>query len=465
MTRFRLAALALPLLALAALRRELPAQSSTQAKTGNSPNIKLVGHLLLDGNFANGGVDIESEPSRPYVYVSGMNDDPGFWVVSVADPAKPTVLLHYKFPMAASDKGLAGENGRYFKLKGRYYYAKTVQFNVGSAHDSLGLIVYDVTGLPNPSSVKEVAHIGSIGARVVHVFPYRHSDGRTLLVTTPTVGAYAQIYDAEKLLSSGAEAALLSKVPIPDEVNLKSFTRAYHDTYVQYDPATRQDKLYGAGTGGFHVFDITKPESPRYLLSMSGEAGLVTGRSHTMIVSPDSRYALGTTEQQYWPVYIFDLQAQSEGRGGMGGMGGAGGAASRVLAPVGAWAADWRDMTHIVAVRWPYVFAAAYEDGLQVFSLADPKRPKNEGWYYTCMCEHQTGWSGSVTTPGTTVMNGAGDIDVRNADGLIVMTDYTTGLWIFRMDGFNGWNGRTWRLPNLSKEQDWDRGPVAAVMP
>jgi hypothetical protein len=81
------------------------------------------------------------------------------------------------------------------------------------------------------------------------------------------------------------------------------------------------------------------------------------------------------------------------------------------------------------------------------------------------MCEHQTGWGGDVTKPGTTIMNGAADIDIRNADGLIVMTDYTSGLWSFRLDGFNGWNGKFWRMPNISEEQDWERGPVTAPIP
>ena len=133
--------------------------------------------------------------------------------------------------------------------------------------------------------------------------------------------------------------------------------------------------------------------------------------------------------------------------------------------PAGSWMPDWQDASHIVEMRWPYVFVASFEDGLQVFNIANPRQPKSEGWYYTCMCEHQTGWSGSVTKPGTSVLNGAADIDIRNADGLIVMTDYTSGLWSFHLEGFNGWNGKYWRMPNISEEQDWDRGPVTAPIP
>ncbi|MBI4419713.1 MAG: hypothetical protein HY560_02730 [Gemmatimonadetes bacterium] len=436
----------------APVHAQAPGPDGPRAKTGGSSSVRMLGHLPLDGYFAIGGVDIEQEVSRPFVYVSGMNDKAGFTVVNVADPAKPAITYQWRFPLVEGDRGLAGENGRYFKLKSRYYYAKTVQLNVGSPHDSLGVIVFDVTGLPDPATVRQVAHIGAVGARVVHVFPYKHSDGRLLLLTTPTVGPYAQIYDAAKLLAAGAQPALLSHVPVPDEVNLKRFTRGYHDSYAAYDPALRQDRFYGAGTGGFHVYDITKPENPKFLFSMTGGSGVIAG-GHTVIASPDGKYAVGTTERQYWPVFVWDLKAGLAGESRM------------ISQPAGAFAADWRGAAHILEVRWPYVFVAAFEDGLQIFNVANPKVPKSEGWYYTCMCEHQTGWAGSVTTPGNSVMNGAADIDIRNADGLIVMTDYTSGLWSFRLEGFNGWNGKHWRMPNISTEQDWEKGPPVGPIP
>jgi len=64
---------------------------------------------------------------------------------------------------------------------------------------------------------------------------------------------------------------------------------------------------------------------------------------------------------------------------------------------------------------------------------------------------------------GTSVMNGAFGVDVRNADGLIVISDSATGFWLFRMDGFQGWNGEDWGMPNISSVQDWDNGPVQAT--
>jgi hypothetical protein len=57
------------------------------------------------------------------------------------------------------------------------------------------------------------------------------------------------------------------------------------------------------------------------------------------------------------------------------------------------------------------------------------------------------------------MFNGAFGVDVRNADGLIVVSDMNTGFWAFRMDGFNGWNGADWGMPNISSAQDWDNAP------
>ena len=52
--------------------------------------------------------------------------------------------------------------------------------------------------------------------------------------------------------------------------------------------------------------------------------------------------------------------------------------------------------------------------------------------------------------------SGTFGVDVRNSDGLIVVSDMTTGIWTFRMDGFSGWNGESWGMPDISSVQKWD---------
>ena len=42
------------------------------------------------------------------------------------------------------------------------------------------------------------------------------------------------------------------------------------------------------------------------------------------------------------------------------------------------------------------MFVSGYEDGLQVFNLKDPTKPVTEGHFFTCHCEHEKGFGGSV---------------------------------------------------------------------
>jgi len=73
--------------------------------------------------------------------------------------------------------------------------------------------------------------------------------------------------------------------------------------------------------------------------------------------------------------------------------------------------------------------------------------------------------AGDPAREGGTIFNGAWGVDVRNADGLIVVSDFKSGVWVFKMDGFDGWNGHQWGMPNISSAQDWDNGPDGAPKP
>ena len=118
--------------------------------------------------------------------------------------------------------------------------------------------------------------------------------------------------------------------------------------------------------------------------------------------------------------------------------------------PISAWTADWRHLVHNHEIRWPYVFVSGYMDGLQVFSLMDPYDPVTVAYYDT--------YVGPLNTDVYPTDNGAFGIDVRNADGLIVISDMTTGFWAFRMDGFLGWKGSDWGVPDISSVQKWSNG-------
>jgi hypothetical protein len=289
-------------------------------------------------------------------------------------------------------------------------------------------------------------------------FLYKHSDGRVLFFTTvasgmsiPTGARQANIYDMGKFLSGDSAQGYVGRVPIPDDVQ-PTYGRflGYHDFCIGYDPASRQDKFYGAGWAGYFVYDVTLPEEPSLLVSVTGVPGV--DLAHTFTPTPDARYAVAETEVQYQPLRIFDLKPALDGQ------------VKTISRPVGAWTPNWKNLPHQQEVRWPYVFVAGYADGLHVFNMMDPTNPYTVGYYDT--------YDGPVPESPPSVLGntnrvyiGAFGIDVRNADGLIVLSDMQTGFWAFRMDGFNGWNGHQWGMPNISSVQDWDNGPDGVPTP
>ncbi|SVA73596.1 uncharacterized protein METZ01_LOCUS126450 [marine metagenome] len=91
--------------------------------------------------------------------------------------------------------------------------------------------------------------------------------------------------------------------------------------------------------------------------------------------------------------------------------------------------------------------------------MMDPTNPYTVGYYDTYPGPHNArpARGNSVYTWG--VYQGAWGVDVRNADGLIVISDGVTGFWLVKMDGFEGWDGNDWGVPNNSSAQDWENGP------
>jgi len=417
-------------------------------KKGGSEKVHQLARIPAhEGSWKAADVELEQDRNRPYAYLCGfVNFD--FTIYDISNTSSPKQIFRWTIENPELHRGIGAMDGKYFKINGRYYYAQSLQFMQGSPDADLGAIIFDVTGLPDPSKVKEVARIRypqSPGG-FHNTFAYKHSDGRALYFATVNQSK-ALIYDLEKIVKGADPAtALIGEVPNPTPFR-QIGNGGYHDFYVGYDPATQQDKFYGAGLGGYSVWDVTKPEAPKSLFTITS---LGMDVAHTFTPSPDGRYAVTETEYQYTPLRIWDLEPGQSGK------------TQNVDIPISAWTADWRDLSHNHEVRWPYVFVSAYEDGLQVFTLKDPKHPKTEGHFFTCECEHEHGFGGNPDNgwqSTTSVMQGAFGVDVRNYDGLVVLSDMRTGLWLFKVDGFNGWNGHDVGMPNISSVQDWDRGP------
>ncbi|MFQ5742716.1 MAG: LVIVD repeat-containing protein [Acidobacteriota bacterium] len=419
-------------------------QQWTPQKRG-SDNIEVVSHLPLGPALSVADIEIEQELSRPYAYVArevfGREGEKGMDIIDLHDPAHAEVIYRWRIENQDLHVGAGGKDIKYFKWNDRYYVVLSVQFGQGGPNADLGAVVFDVTGLPDPSTVEEVARLREpeLPGGFHNIFIYKHSNDRVLLFSTVS-GPFAHVYDLGYVVEGRADEALVAQVPVPGD-QATAGRRGYHDFYVGYHVDTETDRFYGGGTGGYYVYDITDLENPQLLVSLTGINGVERG--HTFTPSPDGRYVVAETEYQYAPLRIFDLKPGLDGE------------VQNIRQPISAWTADWRHLAHNHEVRWPFVFVSGYLDGLQVFSLMDPHNPVTVAYYDTYL--------GAGNPDGNPMFDGVWGVDVRNADGLIVVSDMTTGFWAFRMEGFQGWSGESWGLPNISSAQDWEYGPAGAA--
>ncbi len=413
----------------------------TAVKRG-SDNIEVVAHVPLGGDSV-ADIEIEQDLDRPYAYVSRdawNGNERGMDIIDLRDPAKASVL--YRWRIEDQDLHIGGGlDVKLFEWNDRHYVVQSFQFRQGGPNADLGAIVFDVTDLPDTSSIREVGRIRvpDHPGGFHNIFIYKHTNGRVLLFTTASAPE-ALVFDLGYIIDGvggeDARDALVARVPVG--LPRESLLSGYHDMYVGYHPNTDQDRFYGGGTGGYYIYDVSDLENPTLQISLTGISGVQRG--HTFTPSPDGRYVIAETEYRYAPLRIFDLQPALDGE------------VENIREPIAAWTADWRHLVHNHEVRWPFVFVSGYVDGLQVFSLADPHNPQTIAWYDTYLPE--------VGSDNSQIMWGAFGIDVRNADGLIVLSDAYSGFWAFRMEGFNGWNGDDWGVPDISSVQKWDRGPA-----
>jgi len=411
----------------------------TSEKPG-SANIEVLSHVPLGHQLSVSDIDLEQDLDRPYAYVGrmvyGTEGERGLDIIDLHDPEQAKRIYSWRIENQDLHLGTGGMDVKHFRWKGRYYVVQSLQFKQGGPNADLGAVILDVTGLPDVSTINEVARIREEDHKggFHNIFIYRHSNGRVLLFATVS-GPFANVYDLGHIVEGHLDDALVATVPIPDPMGS---LRGYHDFYVGYHSESSSDRFYGGGTGGYHVYDVTDLEEPELLVSLTGIRGVKRG--HTFTPTPDGRYVVAETEYQYAPLRIFDLKPGLDGE------------VKTISQPIGAWTADWKNLTHNHEMRWPYVFVSGYLDGLQVFNMMDPSNPVTVAYYDTYL--------GPPNTERTSVFNGAFGVDIRNADGLIVVSDMSTGFWAFRMEGFQGWNGQDWGMPDVSSAQNWTAGPI-----
>ena len=352
-------------------------------------------------------LDVDQTAERPFVYVAARNA-PGFTVISLVDGSTVGKWIPTS-PDFTVDLALGGSDGRYFLAV--------------VADSRLDLV--DVTNPRQPALLRSISlsNNGSTAAAVRGVFAYRHSNGASLIGVA--TGAEIRLFDFVDL-DEGSDNGI--GIATPEQ--LERGTSGFDTVYMQYHLPSGQDRLYGGGAGGYHLFNISDPARPELLASVNPAT---IARGQAVAPTPDGRYIVTTAGYEWSPVRIFDLQPMFDGE------------TSLVRTSESAWTPNWKGLTRSVEIRWPLVFTASSGDGLQIFNLRDPAAPYTIGYFAT---SDQSGSS-----------SGAFDLDVRNVDGLIVVADSVTGLWILRLDEMQRWNGHGYGQPNTSSAQDWVRGP------
>ena len=139
-----------------------------------------------------------------------------------------------------------------------------------------------------------------------NTFAYKHSDGRALYFVT-TNQSKAIVYDLAKIVSGADSDDVDHRRGAQPDANATDGARRLSRLLRRRTTRQReQDKFYGAGLGGYSVFDVTKPEAPKQLFTITS---LGLDLAHTFTPSPDGRYAVTETEYQYTPLRIWDLEA------------------------------------------------------------------------------------------------------------------------------------------------------------
>ena len=277
----------------------------------STKNIRAAFHVQFDGAT---DVRIDQELSRPFVF-QAHGGPAGLDVVSIKDPGRPALI--YAWNIEEPDLHTGNASGIMLaKHRGRYYGILSTQFGRQGPDAEVVAIVFDVTGLPDTSKVKEVARIRNPTNKggSHEAYTYKHSDGRALFFTTVSGAPFSDVYDVEKVVTGiAADNGRLLGYRYRRATSSAATTGwVYHDMYVGYDPATHQDKFYGAGAGIGLLRGVRRHQARRAQADHHDHRGTPAFIAHTFIASPDGRYAVGETENQYDPL----RSVRSEARAG-----------------------------------------------------------------------------------------------------------------------------------------------------
>ena len=220
-------------------------------KQGGTPKVHEISHVVTHtGKWKAADIEIEQDANRPFLYVCGfVNYDAMMYDIS--NPAQPKLVYDWTIEHPELHRGIGAMDGKYFKIGSRYYYAQSYQFMQGSPDADLGAVIFDVTGLPDPSKVKVVARIRYPQAPggFHNTFAYKHSNGRVLYFVTVNESK-AIMYDLAKVVSGAIHPPGLSAT-VPNPTPFKQIGNGgYHDFYVGSTPPPTKTSSTAPGSAG-----------------------------------------------------------------------------------------------------------------------------------------------------------------------------------------------------------------------
>ncbi len=144
-------------------------------------------------------------------------------------------------------------------------------------------------------------------------------------------------------------------------LNLQPYSGGAHAVFA------RRDILYVSGEyGGLFIFDVRQPTAPRLLTNLRNYA--FSGYNHSNWTTTNGKLLVTADElKQGLPLKIFELSNLTQ---------------PRLLSTFNSYPLATPHNPYIIGDR--YVVSSCYQDGVQVWDIADPLNPVRVGFFDTC---------------------------------------------------------------------------------
>lgn len=420
-----------------------------------------LGITLGDNGFANFVLWQDGNERLAFVAIDGDNDG-GFVIVDVNDPAAPEVLGSYMVPGNSFQEVRVTPDGRYAVLNIQDLPASVgvppvdseeVQGRLSHEGDYCPVCIHvvDVTDRSSPelSSLTPVELLGT------HNMDFQEQDGQLYLYYvgqplsyTPGNGASTagnHVYIA-RFEEEGGRAGLVPVGDFRHDTSNDQGDRSFpHDVIVSTHPGTGQDIAYVSHwDGGAITFDVTDPMNP---VELGVEASY----------SPSDALAIHWFDQEpeardNGRVYAWSAPEIGSLGTGTGVIRGYDITDPGDFHQVGSWELPGDDLvienrfilsphTAIVDPETQILAVAHYHAGIWLLDVSDPADPRHVG-YYLPHGDHDEPWQGPVWWKKPNFSpDGYGPNaymarwDDRGDETILWVTDRGTGLYALRYDG------------------------------